>query len=122
MGSSRTGEGFVRYKASRSIKDKHGSEAWDYTLLFPALQVTGEGRWMCCSGRGQLERVSTFIRFLLLLETASFFSGNKLHILFIFCAEQNGSGALMGMFLSNVVFPPPASGTVTFFFFFFTFL
>lgn len=119
MGSSRTGEGFVRYEASRSIKDKHGSEAWDYTLLFPALQVTGEGRWMCCSGRGQLERVSTFIRFLLLLETASFFSGNKLHILFIFCAEQNGSGALMGMFLSNVVFPPPASGTVTFFFFFF---
>lgn len=42
------------------------------------------------------------------------FSGSKLHILFIFCAKRSCSEAIMGMFLSNVVFPLQASGTVTF--------
>ena len=87
MGSSRTGEGFVRYEASRSAKAKHGSEARDYTLLFPTLQVTGKGRQMCCSGRGQLERVSTFVRFLLLLETASFFQGTN-YIFYSFSVQK----------------------------------
>lgn len=42
------------------------------------------------------------------------FSGSKLHILFIFCAKRSCSEAIMGMFLSNVVFLLQASGTVTF--------
>lgn len=42
------------------------------------------------------------------------FAGSKLHILFIFCSKRSCSKAIMGMFLSNVVFPLQASGTVTF--------
>lgn len=91
MGSSRTGEDFVWYKASRSAKAKRGSKAWDYTLLFPTPQVTGKGCRVCCSGRGQLERVSTFIRFLLLLETASFIFFQGRNYIFYSFSVQKGT-------------------------------
>lgn len=87
MGNSQTSEGFVRYEANRSAKAKHGSEARDYALLFPTLQVTGKGRRIYCSGRGQLDRISTFVRFLLLLETASIFQGTN-YIFYSFSVQK----------------------------------
>lgn len=84
-------------------------------LLFPTLQGAGEGRRGAAAVEGDQKGPLPPLGLLLLLETAPLFSGKKLHILFFSQCKKNGSGALMGMFLSNVVFPPPASGTVTFY-------
>jgi len=104
----------VQNEASRSAKAKHGSGARDYTLLFRILQVTGEGRRMRCSGREQLEKSLLLSRFCFHLKQLLFFRDQIAYFIHFLC-KRKGSGALMGMFLSNVVFPPPASGTVTLF-------